>query len=104
MFCLANDLLLFGSFSSDGTHFGIILCIEIAIILRNVDIDFAAWFEICRREFLGFVVTFGTPSDVVGITEGIDVENIDVSGCQEKVLEKLEPRISRVDSRIVDGC
>ena len=50
--------------------------------------DFAAWFEVCRGQFLGFVVAFRAPGDVVGVAEGVDVEDVDVGGCEEEVLNE----------------
>ena len=64
--------------------------VQITIILGNVDIDLATRLQSCRRQLLGFVVTLGTPCDVMGITEGIDVENVDVGWGEEDVLDELE--------------
>jgi len=66
------------------------LGVQITIILGNVDIDLATRLQSCRRQLLGFVVALGTPRDVVGITEGVDIENVDVCWGEEDVLDELE--------------
>ena len=57
--------------------------------MRDVYVDFAAGFKVCDFEFGGFVVAFGPPGDVVGVAEGVDVEDVDVGRGQQEVLEKL---------------
>ena len=80
--------LLFGSFGGEGAHLGFVLCIEITIVGGNIDVDLSARLESCGWKLFGFVVTFGTPCDVVGVTEGVDVENIDLGWREEKVLDE----------------
>lgn len=53
------------------------------------DVDFASRFEIGGGEFGGFVVALGAPGDVVGVAEGVDVEDVDVGGGEEEVLDEL---------------
>lgn len=64
--------------------------VKITIILRDVDVDLATGLQSRRRQLLGFVVALGTPCDVVGITEGVNVENVDVGWGEEDVLDELE--------------
>ena len=40
-------------------------------------------------ELLRFVVAFGAPGDVVGVAEGVDVEDVDVGRGEEEVLNEL---------------
>ena len=63
--------------------------VEVAVVLRDVDVDFAAGFKVCDFEFGGFIVAFGSPGDVMGVAEGVDVEDVDVGGGQQEVLEEL---------------
>jgi len=65
--------------------------------LRDVDVDFAAGLEVGDFEFWGFVVTFGAPGDVVGVAEGVDVEDVDVGGGEKEVLEELWGDLGGVD-------
>ena len=89
MLRLTDNFRLLGRFGSDSTHLSIILCVKIAIILRDVDINFAAWFQIGGWKLLGFVIALGTPSNVVSVAESVDVEDVDVGRCEEEILEKL---------------
>ena len=50
------------------------------------DIDTAGWFEVGGGELGGLVVAFGAPGDVVGVAEGVDVEDVDVGRGEEDVL------------------
>ena len=56
--------------------------------MRNVDCGFAV-FEVDGGELFGFVVAFGAPCDIVSVAKGVNVENVDVGGCEEEVLEEL---------------
>ena len=89
MFCCTNNFYLLGGFLSDPAHFGVVLGIEITVVLGNIYINFPAWFEINRGEFLGFVVAFGAPGYVVRVAKRVDVEDIDVGWSEKKVLDKL---------------
>ena len=80
--------LLGGRFDGNFAHFGFVLMVQIAVVSRNVDIYFAACFENCRREFFGFIVSFSSPCDIVGVTKGVDIQNVDVGGCKEEVLDE----------------
>ncbi|KAH3671309.1 hypothetical protein OGAPHI_000532 [Ogataea philodendri] len=74
----------------------------------NVDLRLCSWND--NFEFtvlgvlsdLGFtqvvsqVVTFGTPGDIVDVTECIDVQNVDVSWTQQQVLNKTSEHVTRV--------
>jgi len=48
------------------------------VVLGNIDVDFAAGFEVGGGKFLGFVVAFGTPGYVVRVAERVDIEDVDV--------------------------
>ena len=63
----------------------------------DVNVDFAAWFEIGGGKFGWLVVAFRAPSDVVGIAEGIDVEDVDVGWRQEEVLNERGDQMPRIE-------
>lgn len=84
-----DDADFLGGFGADDAHFCVVLSVEIAVVLRDVDVDFAAWFEVGTGELFGFVVAFGAPGYVVGVAEGVDVEDVDVGGGKEEVLDEL---------------
>jgi len=44
------------------------------------DVDAAGGFEEGDGELVGDVGAFGAPGDVVGVAEGVDVEDVDVGG------------------------
>lgn len=76
-------------FDGEFGEFRFVLRVEVAIVLRDVDIDFAAGFEVCRGKLFGFVVAFCAPGYVVGVAECVDVEDVDVGGGEEDVLDEL---------------
>ena len=41
-----------------------------------------------RGQLGGFVVAFGAPGDVVGVAEGVNVEDVDVGWGEEEVLDE----------------
>ena len=82
-------LHLLDSLVSKDCNLAVVLVVEIAFVRRDIDVNFAAGFESCRGEFLGFVVAFGTPGDVVGVAEGVNVEDVDVGWSEEEVLDEL---------------
>lgn len=89
VFFLRQDDTL-GSFPLGGedAELGFVLRVEIGVVRWDCDVDFAAGFEVCCRELFGLVVTFCSPCDVVGVAEGVDVEDVDVGGSQEEVLDE----------------
>lgn len=68
---------------------GFVLRVEIAVVLGDVDVDLAAGLQVGGRQFLGLVVALGAPGDVVGVAEGVDVQDVDVGGREEDVLDEL---------------
>ena len=84
-----NDFLLFDRFVHENAQFSFILGVEVSIILRNIDVDFSSRLHSCRAEFLSFIVAFRTPGDIVGVAECVNVEDVDVGGGQQKVLDEL---------------
>ena len=82
-------LHLLGRFLGEDTHFGVVLGVEVAVVLGDGDVDLASRFEVGGGEFGGFVVAFRAPGDVVGVAEGVDVEDVDVGGGEEEVLDEL---------------
>ncbi len=93
--CLAKFLDFLGCLFGDLAHLGFVLRIQVAVVLRDVDVDFAAGLEVGDLEFRGLVVALGAPGDVVGVAEGVDVEDVDVGGGKEEVLEELRASIRR---------
>ena len=63
--------------------------VEIFVVAGDVDVDFAFFGGFDAFEFGGFVVALCTPGDIVGVAEGVDVQNVDVGGREEKVLNEL---------------
>lgn len=73
LFLFRDDIDFFGWFRGEYCEFCVILCVQVAVVLRDVDVDLSAWFEIRRGQFLGLVVALCAPCDVVGVAEGVDV-------------------------------
>lgn len=69
------------------------MCVQVAVILRDVDINLTAGLQVSRGQFLGLVISLCTPGDIVSVTEGVDVENVDVGRGQEDVLDELEEEL-----------
>ena len=84
-----NDLDLFWRLHRKLGKFGFILCIEVAVILGNVHVHLATGFEGCRWQLLGLVIALGTPGDIMGVAEGVDVKDVDVGRGQKYVLNEL---------------
>jgi hypothetical protein len=63
--------------------------------LWDVDVDLAAGLEVGRGQLFGFVVSLSTPCDVVGVTESINVENIDVGWREQDVLDELDMLVTK---------
>lgn len=91
--CLAlffrDRFFLLWWFDGEFGEFRFVLRIEVAIVLGDVDVDFAAGFEVCGGQFFGFVVAFRAPGYVVGVAKGVDVEDVDVGWGEEDVLDEL---------------
>lgn len=66
------------------------------VVARNCDIDLATRLGDGSGQFFRFVVSFCTPGDVVSITEGVDVENVDICRCEEEVLEERGEHVPRI--------
>lgn len=81
--------LLLGWLVREFHQFGLVLRVQVAVVLWDVDIDLAAGFQVSRRQFLGLVIALGTPCDIMGVTERVDVQNVDVRGGEQDVLDKL---------------
>jgi len=96
LLCIAHFALLGWGLHNDLAHLGLILSIQVAVVGGDVYVDFTARLECRRRQLLGLVVSFGTPSDVVGVTEGVDIENVDVGGRKEEVLNEGGEHVPRV--------
>jgi hypothetical protein len=76
---LRGDVALRGlPFGLEGAELGLVLGVEVCVVGGDGDVDFAAGFDIGCGEFLGFVVALCAPGDVVGVAEGVDVEDVDV--------------------------
>jgi len=91
---LRGDVAL-GSFpfGGEGAQLGLVLGVEVGVVRGDRDVDFAAGFDVCRGQLLGLVVSFRTPCDVVGVAEGVDVEDVDVCGCQKEVLYEASSHV-----------
>ena len=82
-----NGFDLLGGFGSEGTQLRVILVVQIAVVLGNANVDLTAGFGVRRRELFSLVVTLGAPGDVVGVAEGVDIQDVDVGGGKEEVLD-----------------
>jgi hypothetical protein len=76
-----------------------ILGVQFCAVSRIGEVYCATSILCNRREFLRLVVTFGTSCDVVRVAERVDIENVDVSWGQEKVLQEEE-----ADDKAQDVC
>ena len=76
-----------GGFGGEEAKFRIILVVQIAVVLGSLELYLTAGFDVRGGEFLGFVIAFGSPRDVVSVAEGIDVQDIDVGWGEEEVLD-----------------
>lgn len=85
---VVDDLFGGNPFGGESADFRLVLGIEIRVVGGNGDVDFAAGFQIRGWQFLRRVVAFGAPGDVVGVAEGVDVEDVDVGGGEEEVLDE----------------
>lgn len=86
MLGFAHNLDFFGWLLCELLHLRFILCIQVPVVLRDIDVNFTARLQIRDLELRCFVVAFSTPRDVMGVAKSINVENIDVSRCEEEVL------------------
>jgi len=84
-----DDLDFLGCLGGNDAHFGVILIIEVAVVLGDGDVDFTVGLELHAGQFLGFVVAFGAPGDVVGVAEGVNVEDVEVGGGEEEIMDEL---------------
>lgn len=94
---LRDDALGSLPLGGKSAEFGLVLRVEIGVVGGNVDVDFAARFERRGGQFLGLVVALGAPGDVVGVAEGVDVEDVDVGGRQEEVLQEAGGHVPWVE-------
>lgn len=90
LFFLGNNCDLLGGLHGELGKLRIILVVQIAVVLRNVDVDLTAGLEVRGGQFLGLVISLSTPCDIVGVAEGVDVEDIDVGWREQDVLNELE--------------
>lgn len=63
--------------------------VKVAVILRNADFNLASRCNIRVFEFRCFIIAFGTPADIMGVTESVDVENVDVGRGEKEILNEL---------------
>lgn len=54
-------------------EFGFVLGVEVAVVLGDVNVDFAAGFEVRGGQFFRLFVAFCAPGYVVGVAECVDV-------------------------------
>lgn len=85
-----SDFLFdFGGLVSKLAHFGFVLGVEIPVVFRYGDFDFAVRFDIDAVKCWGFVVAFCAPAYVMRVAKGVHIEDVDVSWGKGEVLEKL---------------
>lgn len=88
-----------GVFGAEDAEFRLVLRVEIGVVGGDGDVDFSAGFEVRGGEFLRFVVAFGAPGDVVGVAKGVDVEDVEVGGCEEEVLDERGDHVPGVEEQ-----
>ena len=92
---------LLGRLLRDQPHLALVRVVEVAVVLRDVDVDLAARLEVGRGEHGGLVVALGAPGDVVRVAEGVDVEDVDVGRGQGEVLEELGGKASATGAKVI---
>lgn len=80
VFGFRNNLYFLWSLHCNDTHLGVVLGVQVAIVLGDIDVHLAAGLEVCRGQLFSFVVSFRAPCYVVCVAESVDVENVDVGG------------------------
>ena len=68
----------------------LVLAVEIVVIAGDGNVDFTTWLGDGRGQLLRLVISLGTPCDIVGVAEGVDVEDVDVCWREQDVLNELE--------------
>jgi hypothetical protein len=86
-----------------------ILGVQVCAVSRYGEVYCATCILCNCGEFLRLVVTFGTPCDVVRVTERVDIDNVDVSWGQEKVLQEAGEHMpwiqeEEADDKVKDVC
>jgi hypothetical protein len=95
---LRGDVALGGlPFGLEGAELGLVLGVEVCVVGGDGDVDFAAGFDVGCGELFGFVVALCAPGDVVGVAEGVDVEDVDVGGGKEEVLQEAGGHVPGVE-------
>lgn len=75
-------------FGAEGADLRFVLGVEVRVVGGDGDVHLAAGLEIRGGEFLRGVVALGAPGDVVGVAKGVHIEDVDVGGGEEEVLEE----------------
>jgi hypothetical protein len=86
---LGHCAFLLGGWFAEFSQLLIILSVKILVILRNVYVYFATRLDISRSNVGRFVISFCPPSDIMGVTEGVNIKYVDVSRCKQDILNKL---------------
>lgn len=90
LFFLGDNLDLLRGLHGELGELGFVLGIKVTIVLGDVNVDLATGLEVGRGQFLGLVISFGTPGDIVGVTEGVDIEDVDVGWREQDILDELD--------------
>ena len=88
-----------GSFplGSEGAELGLVLGVEVCVVGGDCDVDFAAGFDVGGGQLFGFVVSFCAPCDVVGVAEGVHVEDVDICWRQKEVLQEASSHMPGIE-------
>ena len=97
LFLRGDDAFRGFPFGGEGAEFGLVLGVEVCVVGGDVDVDFAAGFDVGGGQLFGFVVALCTPGDVVGVAEGVDVEDVDVCRSEEEVLQEAGGHVPGVE-------
>lgn len=85
----ARNLLRDLELGRKDAQLGFILGVQVRVVGGDVDGDLATRLGVGGRQLLRFVVALGPPRDIVGVAEGVNVENVDVRRRQKQVLDEL---------------
>ena len=100
---VAGFLLLDFVFRGEGAQFSFVLTVQVFLVGRDLDIHGVIGVGGDVVEFGRRVGALGAPGDVVGVAEGVDVEDVDVHGREEDVLKEGGKHVPRIQEEETHG-
>nr|POF01296.1 hypothetical protein CFP56_21244 [Quercus suber] len=92
-----DDFLRCLIFGAEHAQLVFVLGVQIGIVGWDGNVNFATGFCVGCWKFLRLVVTLSSPSNVMGVAEGIHVQDVDISGREEEVLDEGGKHVPRVE-------